>query len=62
MMDYVVSRIIFAILLLTIATIQVNINSTMYQDTFSVRVQGNAAELGCQFGTRHSEYGLPCIE
>ncbi len=47
-MDDVASGIIFGILLLTIAGIQVNINSTLYENTFSVRVQGNATELACQ--------------
>lgn len=48
MMDYVASGIIFGILVITIARIQVSINSTMYENTFSVRVQGNATQLACQ--------------
>lgn len=48
MMDYIASAIVFGILLITIAGIQVNINSTLYQSTFSVRVQGNATELAYQ--------------
>ena len=48
MMDYVASGIVFGILLITIASIQVNINSTLYENTFSVRVQGNAVGLAYQ--------------
>ncbi len=48
MMDYVASGIVFAILAITVAGLQVNINSTLYSNTFSVRVQGNAVQLACQ--------------
>ena len=48
MMDYVASGIVFAILAITVASIQVNINSTIYGNTFSVRVQGNAVQLAVQ--------------
>ncbi len=48
MMDYVASAIVFGILLITIASIQVNINSTLYESTFSVRVQGNSVDLAYQ--------------
>lgn len=48
MMDYIASAIVFGILLITIASIQVNINSTLYSNTFSVRVQGNAVQLALE--------------
>jgi hypothetical protein len=48
MMDYVASAIVFGILMVTIASIQININSTLYENTFSVRVQGNAVALASQ--------------
>jgi hypothetical protein len=48
MMDYILSAMVFGILVITIAGIQVNINSTLYENTFSVRVQGNAVDLAIQ--------------
>jgi len=48
MIDYIASVMIFGILVLTVGRIQTNINTTMYQNTFSVLVQGNAVQLARQ--------------
>lgn len=48
MMDYVASGIVFAILAVSVARIQVGINSTLYENTFSLMVQGNAVQLALQ--------------
>jgi len=48
MIDYIASVMIFGLLVLTVGRIQTNINTTMYQNTFSVQVQGNAVQLARQ--------------
>lgn len=48
MLDYIASVMIFGVLILTVGRIQTNINTTMYQNTFSVTVQGNAVGLARQ--------------
>ena len=48
MLDYIASVMIFGVLVLTVGRIQTNINTTMYQNTFSVTVQGNAVQLARQ--------------
>lgn len=47
-MDYIASAFVFGILIITIAGIQVNVNSMLYLNMFSVRVQGNAVNLAYQ--------------
>ncbi len=48
MLDYIASVMIFGVLVLTVGRIQTNINTTMYQNTFSVTVQSNAVSLARQ--------------
>ncbi len=48
MLDYIASVMIFGVLVLTVGRIQTNINTTMYQNTFTVTVQGNAVQLARQ--------------
>jgi len=48
MLDYIMSAMIFGVLALTVARMQVNINSTLYDNTFNLRVQGNAVALALQ--------------
>ncbi len=47
-MDYIVSGVLFGILALTIARVQSNLNSSVYQNTYSFQVQTNAVELARQ--------------
>lgn len=47
-MDYIISGVLFGVLALTIARVQSNLNSSVYQNTYSFQVQGNAVELGRQ--------------
>ncbi len=46
--DYIASVIVFGVLALTVARIQINLNSTMYQNTFTLTTQRNAVELARQ--------------
>lgn len=48
MMDYIMSAIIFGVLAITVARIQINISSTLYDNSFNLRVQGNAVALALQ--------------
>jgi hypothetical protein len=48
MLDYIASMLIFGILLLTIARVQSNINTTLYLNTQSIVTQGNATSLARQ--------------
>lgn len=47
-MDYIISGVLFGVLTLTIARVQGNLNSSVYQNTYSFQVQTNAAALGMQ--------------
>ena len=49
MMDYVFSTLIFGVLVFTVARVQLNVNSTMYQNTQTIITQQNAVELARQF-------------
>ncbi len=48
MFDYIASAIVFGILALTVARVQANLNSTMYENTFTLTTQRNAVELARQ--------------
>jgi hypothetical protein len=48
MMDYIMSAIIFGVLAITVARIQINISSTLYDNSFNLTVQGNATALALQ--------------
>lgn len=48
MLDMVGSAIIFGVLLLTVARMQGNVNSTMYQNTFNLNTQTAAVNLARQ--------------
>ncbi len=48
LMDYVASGIVFGILAISVAKVQLNINSTLYDNTFSIIVQQNAVQLALQ--------------
>ncbi|MFH1739367.1 MAG: hypothetical protein ABIH23_10205 [bacterium] len=48
MMDYIMSAIIFGVLAIIVARIQINISSTLYDNTFNLQVQGNAVALAMQ--------------
>lgn len=48
MMDYIMSAIIFGVLAIIVARIQINISSTLYDNTFNLQVQGNAVALALQ--------------
>jgi len=48
MLDYIASMLIFGILILTIARVQSNINTTLYLNTQSIVTQGNATSLARQ--------------
>ena len=48
MMDYILSGFIFGILALTMARIQMNINASLYNNTYNIIVQRNAAQLALQ--------------
>ena len=48
MLDYIASMLIFGILILTIARVQSNINTTLYLNTQSIITQGNATSLARQ--------------
>jgi len=48
MIDYIASMLIFGILILTIARVQSNINTTLYLNTQSINTQGNATSLARQ--------------
>ncbi|MGB2868927.1 MAG: hypothetical protein WBD36_10775 [Bacteroidota bacterium] len=49
MFDYAFSTIVFGVLVFTVARIQININSTLYQNTQTIITQDNAVELARQF-------------
>ena len=53
MLDMVGSAIIFGVLILTVARVQGNLNSTMYQNTFNLNTQTEAVLLA-----RQIEYDL----
>ncbi len=48
MMDFVASAIVFGILALAVGRVQTNIDSTLYQNTDYMLVQGNAVQLASQ--------------
>ncbi|MBI5464306.1 MAG: hypothetical protein HY966_05065 [Ignavibacteriales bacterium] len=48
MMDYIAAGIIFGVLAFTVARVQININSMMYQNTFNITTQANAVQLARQ--------------
>lgn len=48
MMDYILSGFIFGILAVTMARIQLNINASLYNNTYNIVVQRNAAQLALQ--------------
>jgi hypothetical protein len=47
--DIIASTIVFGVLTLTVARVQTNMNSTMYENQFNVVTQTNAVELARQF-------------
>lgn len=47
-MDYVISGVVFGIMTVAVARVQININSTLYDNTFNVMVQSNAVQLALQ--------------
>lgn len=48
MFDYAFSTIVFGVLVFTVARIQINVNSTLYQNTQTIICQDNAVELARQ--------------
>lgn len=48
MLDMVGSAIIFGVLILTVARVQGNLNSTMYQNTFNINTQTTAVNVARQ--------------
>jgi hypothetical protein len=47
-MDFIMAGVIFGVLVLTVARTQVNLNSTLAENTFTVMTQGNAVQLAQQ--------------
>jgi len=48
MLDYIASVIVFGVLILTVGRVQTNLNSTMYQNTYTLTTQRNAVDLARQ--------------
>lgn len=61
MLDMVGSAIIFGILLLTVARMQGNLNSTMYQNTFNLNTQTAAVNLARQIEHDFTKMGYRVI-
>jgi len=55
--DIVASTIVFGVLVLTVARVQANINSTMYENQYNVVTQTNAVELARQIEWDFSKIG-----
>jgi hypothetical protein len=47
-MDFIMAGVIFGVLALTVARTQVNLNSSLAENTFTVMTQGNAVQLAQQ--------------
>jgi hypothetical protein len=55
--DIIASTIVFGVLALTVARVQTNINSTMYENQYNVVTQTNAVELARQIEWDFSKIG-----
>ena len=55
--DFISSSIVFGVLVLTVARVQLNINSTMYQNQYNVITQTNAVELARKIESDFSKIG-----
>ena len=58
MLDYISSMLMFGILAVTVARVQLNLNSTISQNTFSVTTQQNCVELARQIEHDFLKIGL----
>ncbi|MFH0990882.1 MAG: hypothetical protein V1799_12785 [bacterium] len=57
MLDIIGSMLIFGVLILTVARVQQNLNTTLYQSTFNIQTQRNAIELAKQIEFEFTKIG-----
>jgi hypothetical protein len=58
MLDYIASVLMFAVIAVSVARVQMNLNSTMAQNTFSVTTQENCVSLAKQIEFDFLKIGL----